>query len=695
MRAGETLTRAAATLRRMMKTSYPEELGNAVRRILADALEGSKAAERILLNRSVPDAYRYIQRLADRELRTAKRLSPQSSIPILREAADLALFVGYHEDADRYVQAILLNGSTGAKDRLRLAQVRYGQLDYHRARDEASQALGLAGEDLPMKAEVLRLLGLIELRMANKARAKECLDEAHAIEIALERGESLAEVIGLLGAIAFEAFTDVESARRHFERSLGKFRERGNLLGQANQLAYLASIHYLVGRYKDASSAFERSAQLYGRIGSLRGQAKQISNRGLTLLKRDRPDEAEKCFLEAMSLWRKISNNKGHVAAMMGNLGLVAKLRGDRKAARRWSDECLSLVNPIKDWDKIAREENQIGLIEMDERNWRAAEAHFERSIKLCKSKGLSESTHANASSNRGAALSCLGAQVAAKNRLLEALKLDAASWNREGMARALCNLSDVARRLGDRATAKALAERAGALAQSESQEVRADVLEALGKIAFEAGDPATARRHWQRARSVYRIVQFKLRIDDLTAALDGLKEHTGDPLWHVFPSEPELRRIKAGESSGAALDILHRANEVIEQHDPREKLFGAKSARLDETNPIDILLNMETCQVFCNGVMLKSLKPVTAEVLRRLMLNPTRPKEYRELVKGLEHGGTKPDDFITGKIRQFPKPIWNLLDHGDGKTRVTARRFRDLPDLRLNVIPRAQSSAA
>jgi predicted ATPase len=147
---------------------------------------------------------------------------------------------------------------------------------------------------------------------------------------ATEARDRLAALWNNLGTVAYgeQCWAD---ARRWFEASLPRWRERGDRAREGVALANLAGVAFEQGRLTEAQALYEDAIRLAQETGDRRGEGTRLVNQGQVLARRGDLDGAERLYRRGLTL---LEGGYAHVrAAVLLNLGLVAAERGDAERA--------------------------------------------------------------------------------------------------------------------------------------------------------------------------------------------------------------------------------------------------------------------------------------------------------------------------------------------------------------------------
>jgi len=156
----------------------------------------------------------------------------------------------------------------------------------------------------------------------------------------------------------------------------------------AGRHAYrVAWIHYYRGRTDDAILWTARCAAAWEHARSRLNQSIAAHMHGLIARQRQNYDEAERCFQEALTIFRDIRRHRD-VAIVLNDLGKLARKRKDYDAAEKYYREALELGQKIDDKEEQTTNSNSLGKLAIDRQQWAEARQGFEQALPLAREVG-------------------------------------------------------------------------------------------------------------------------------------------------------------------------------------------------------------------------------------------------------------------------------------------------------------------
>jgi tetratricopeptide (TPR) repeat protein len=204
------------------------------------------------------------------------------------------------------------------------------------------------------------------------------------------------------------------------EEALAGFRALGDRSGMAQVLAQLGHLARCEGDYARARALLEQSLAQHQEVGERRSMALALSNLGiLAAVEGDYP-RAHALLEESQALVREMADAAGYnnvqyslsylaacegdygraralllesrrtmqyvvVPPLLANLGILARLEGDRPASREYFEEGLALFRAIGNRRGSAELLADLGGLDLDEGNHAAARVHFGESLALAR----------------------------------------------------------------------------------------------------------------------------------------------------------------------------------------------------------------------------------------------------------------------------------------------------------------------
>ncbi|MFF7193141.1 BTAD domain-containing putative transcriptional regulator [Streptomyces sp. NPDC008079] len=216
--------------------------------------------------------------------------------------------------------------------------------------------------------------------------------------------------------------------------------------------------------------------------GDVQGRAWMHSRLGVAHGMADRVDPC----LEHLGVARRYFEAAGDLqgqAAILNNLSGLHHALGDHDLALEYGRQSLDLHYAVGDADRVATVLGNLGDAHLGAGDPAAAIACYRRALGMWRERGLLTST--------ARSLTSLGEALRTVGRYDEAVA-------------ALEETVAILDRLGDRGTA-------------------ADTLEVLARTHFERGDPASARKHWDRALELARTYRLEAKARTILAGLARL----------------------------------------------------------------------------------------------------------------------------------------------------------------------------
>ena len=133
---------------------------------------------------------------------------------------------------------------------------------------------------------------------------------------------------------------DFDEPERYHEESLERFREVGDVAGEARSLRRLGEIALRRGEFDESEHYHQKSLDRYRELGDAAGEANSLFGLGNTALGRGEPDTARQHHEESLDRYREIGDRERE-ARSLGLLGNVAGETGDHEAALDYYEAAL------------------------------------------------------------------------------------------------------------------------------------------------------------------------------------------------------------------------------------------------------------------------------------------------------------------------------------------------------------------
>jgi CHAT domain-containing protein len=255
-----------------------------------------------------------------------------------------------------------------------------------------------------------------------------------------------------------------------------------------------------LGEKSKAVEHFQRALALYRALTDVRGEAKALNYIGSARLHLQEDQQALECFEQARSVSLNAQDQRGEAAATY-NIGQVWQMRRDYNEALDYYRRALALSQNAQDRGGEAKALGAIGVILCDIGRAQEGFALLKRSYELYQSLNdiLNNIDQANSLFSAGVAVLNYQEFGLAGTFFYQALTLNRAIGNREGVANALNNLGKVAFGLGENKKALELHKDA-LLIYRELKNKRGEAV-ALNQI----GGVLLALRDYRQALGVHR----------------------------------------------------------------------------------------------------------------------------------------------------------------------------------------------
>lgn len=225
----------------------------------------------------------------------------------------------------------------------------------------AAIALDQPPEASPARAKALLGCGMLARQQCDYGLARQCLENAIAIQSSLTDRQGVAATLRSLGNIAEEQ-GQVAEARRLYEQSLAGYHELGDRWGEAAVLNNLGLAAYHAGEFEAARPWMENSLAIFRALGEAWAVSVTLFNLGNLSFDQGDLDSAERLLLESLAIARGLDDPAG-IAGALGSLGYIAYRRGDHAAARACYRESFPLLAESGDQQDIAEWLESLALL--------------------------------------------------------------------------------------------------------------------------------------------------------------------------------------------------------------------------------------------------------------------------------------------------------------------------------------------
>ena len=311
-----------------------------------------------------------------------------------------------------------------------------------------------------------------------------------------------ANCIRSLGDIALDR-SDYEAARQRYEEALPLYRKVGSVLGEANCIMSLGEIALRRSDHDGARQRYEAALPLYRKVGDVQGEANCIRSLGDIALARSDHDGARQRYEEALPLYRKVGSLLGE-ANCVKSLGDIALRRSDHDGARQRYEEALPLYRKVGDVLGEANCIRSLGDIALRRSDHDGARQRYEAALPLYRKVGdvLGE---ANCIKNLGDIALRRSDHDGARQRYEEALPLYRKVGDLLGEANCIKSLGDID--VAGREIARACRRWREALALYARIPEPYSIGHTHIRLARHAATPAEAAEHRQAARKAWQSI--------------------------------------------------------------------------------------------------------------------------------------------------------------------------------------------
>ena len=271
-----------------------------------------------------------------------------------------------------------------------------------------------------------------------------------------------------------------------------------------------------------AMDAYERADQLSP------GDPHTLSQLGSLYIRTGRLDEAQYAF-DRLHLSAQTDDE---VASALGNLGMLASIRGDLPTAERHIRDALAINQRIGNVAGQAADLNDLGDLLRQKGQLTEAERTLRSSLEMNRAAGF-EAGEASVLMRIGALASDRNRRTDAAAAYGEARKIFEAIGDLEGITAALNSQASLAFDRGDLTQATTLLDRALDVArQAAARESEAYALGLIGQIAESRQQTSKAIEHYRDAATIYEQIGMMEFATPLREALTrlGAKPHPEGP---------------------------------------------------------------------------------------------------------------------------------------------------------------------
>jgi tetratricopeptide (TPR) repeat protein len=405
-------------------------------------------------------------------------------------------------------------------------------------------AIGRANE----KALYRGLFGLAQIYQLTGRGSVRSL--THAVDFFGRRPPTviLASTMRWLGEIA-RIRSEPEKAIKYFNQSLHVSRQLKQEIGEANSLQGLADMAEHGSNTELALKYYAASLSIYKKVGDLLGQGNTYQELGTIAYRKSRVVEAVDYLGQALALFEQYGS-KVSQANCLRLFGEIALSRSMHAEAQRYFEKSFEIDLQLQNIVGQGHGLRFFGLLELQRGNHGLATSRFEQALQLCQQTGnvLGEALALQA---LGKSLIYRNDELGAKVKVEEALSLYRRIDNPDGIADAQLQLSELALRQGDSATACELLRHTVEASRIGRPRIEAEVLMRYGQAQCEAGQAKYGIENIRRGFA--KLLEL---MDDEDLALPGWRL-----LEEFFTSEDV-------ENRGSVRETIEHAWKSIERPD-------------------------------------------------------------------------------------------------------------------------------
>jgi non-specific serine/threonine protein kinase len=151
---------------------------------------------------------------------------------------------------------------------------------------------------------------------------------------------------------------------------------------RAKFLKSAGTLSFLYGNPQLARQQYNESLALLREQGDTAGVAALLSNLGVVAREEGDHDTARQLYEESLAHFRQMGN-KLAIAQVLNNLGLVARDQGDYQAARNFLEESLSLHRALKSKIGISETLDSLGDVALDQGDYEAAQTYLKEGLAI------------------------------------------------------------------------------------------------------------------------------------------------------------------------------------------------------------------------------------------------------------------------------------------------------------------------
>ncbi len=450
--------------------------------------------------------------IIDRSLATNKDGGDQTHV-----ARTLMILAGVHMDKGNHAEALVrlqeaLPILARFNKSLEIAHAHETMGECHHALKQFDRATAEFDLSIAGKQELGNLKGAAKLisRFAELERGRGAFDQAlvlhrRALEIHQLRNDQamIAHTLGNIGTVYAER-GDWQQALDQFIKCIPLCQASSERQAEIQALANMHLMQLNLGREPDALESLKRALAMCAGIDN-RVLHERVLFAALELHRKRRDDQAElDCLTAVMSLREKAGDAKGQ-AQILDELASLHHARKDLDKTRACLSRRAELLEELGDQEGLVRALDDLAGLAVERESWNDAADHFERSLAICRSRGIPAADLASRSYNLALIHGKRGDHALAHEAYSYALESFEEVANAEQVARTLRQMGSCELHMHGK-SAEALAHYQRALAWYESRGDKRGIALALvgvGNAQANLGDNEAAKTAFERAASL------------------------------------------------------------------------------------------------------------------------------------------------------------------------------------------------
>jgi DNA-binding SARP family transcriptional activator/tetratricopeptide (TPR) repeat protein len=332
--------------------------------------------------------------------------------------------------------------------------------------------------------------------------------------------------------VAYTATDNHRAAASALEQALDGFEQLGDRPAQARTLVDLCWLLRDLEDYPAATDAATRAQAIFRELGDMIGQADAVGTRGVFLIDTDNYRGAAAAFTEALELSRQAGYQHGETLGGL-HFGMLAMRIGDWKTATRRLERATAVFHDRRDILMEAYSNHWLSMARRLAGDHAAAAEAQQHTLALMERLGDHGLGYSAAMREIGILQATTGDHDGAARTLQEALTCAERVGHRRTQAEILNAIGDLLLQRGQPEQAHRLYQRALQLARLSSPRNEADALHGLGRCAHQLGRHDNAAEKLRQALLLLRRIgapNASTVADELNAFVTDLQPEPAVP---------------------------------------------------------------------------------------------------------------------------------------------------------------------